>query len=164
MIICIYTYRLIGLVGRVFANDPGDMGPIPGRVTPKTFKMVLGTSLLNTLKYKVRSKGRVDSISWIVPRTLCCWVLARRYKVPFFNAFGMTWPGIEPRSPGPLSNTLPTSPLSRSRLKLIYHQIFDAIEYTPCKITRKISVVYGDVYIIQRNVKKWAKYEFTIEY
>ena len=49
-----------GLVGRVFANDPGDMGSIPGRVIPKTLKMVLDTSLLNTLQYKVRIKGKVE--------------------------------------------------------------------------------------------------------
>ena len=30
-------YKLdIGLVGRVFANGPGDLGSIPGRVIPKT--------------------------------------------------------------------------------------------------------------------------------
>ena len=39
--------KLIDLVGRVFANDPGDMGSIPGRVIPKTLKMVLDISLLN---------------------------------------------------------------------------------------------------------------------
>ena len=38
---------------RVFANGPGDMGSIPGRV------MVLDTSLLNTQHYKVRIKGKV---------------------------------------------------------------------------------------------------------
>ena len=37
-----------GLVGRVFANGPGDLGSIPGRVIPKTLKMVLDTSLPNT--------------------------------------------------------------------------------------------------------------------
>ena len=37
-----------GLVGRVFANGLGDLGSIPGRVIPKTLKMVLDTSLLNT--------------------------------------------------------------------------------------------------------------------
>ena len=41
------NYRLIGIVGRVFANGPGDLGSIPGRVIPKTLKMVLDTSLLN---------------------------------------------------------------------------------------------------------------------
>ena len=34
---------LIGLVGRVFADGPGDLSSIPGRVIPKTFKMVLDT-------------------------------------------------------------------------------------------------------------------------
>ena len=53
-------YRLIGLVGRVFANGPGDLGSIPGRVIPKTLKMVVDTSLLNTQQYKVRIKGKVE--------------------------------------------------------------------------------------------------------
>ena len=46
--------RLIGLVGKVFVNGPGDLSSIPGRVLPKTFKMVLDTSLLNTQHFKVR--------------------------------------------------------------------------------------------------------------
>ena len=50
----------IGLVGRVFANDPGDLGLIPGRVIPKTLTMVLDTSKLNTLQYKVRIGGNVE--------------------------------------------------------------------------------------------------------
>ena len=53
-------YDLIGLLGRVFANGPGDMGSIPVRVTPKTLKMVLDTCLLNTQQYKVRIKGKVE--------------------------------------------------------------------------------------------------------
>ena len=48
-----------GLVGRVFANGPGDLGSIQGRVIPKTLKMVLDTSLLNTQQYKVHIKGKV---------------------------------------------------------------------------------------------------------
>ena len=40
--------RLIGPVGWVFVNGPGDLGSILGRVIPKTLKMVLDTSLLNT--------------------------------------------------------------------------------------------------------------------
>ena len=50
-----YMYN-IGLAGRVFANGPGDLGSIPGRVIPKTFKMVLDTFLLNTQQYKGRIK------------------------------------------------------------------------------------------------------------
>ena len=51
-------YRLIGLVGRVFARGPGDLGSIPGCVIPKTLKMVLYTPLLNTQQYKVRIKRK----------------------------------------------------------------------------------------------------------
>ena len=49
--------------GRVFANGPGDLGSISGRVIPKTQKMVLDASLLNTQHYKVRIKGKVEQ-SW----------------------------------------------------------------------------------------------------
>ena len=50
----------VGLVVRVFANGSGDLGSIPGRVIPKTQKMVLAASLLNTQHYKVRIKGKVE--------------------------------------------------------------------------------------------------------
>ena len=52
--------RLIGLVGRVFANGQGDQGSIPDHVIPKTQKMVLDISLLNIQHYKVRIKGKVE--------------------------------------------------------------------------------------------------------
>ena len=44
----------------MFANGLGDLGSIPGRVIPKTLKMVLDTSLLITQHYKVRIKGKVE--------------------------------------------------------------------------------------------------------
>ena len=50
----------IDLMVRVFANDSGDLGSIPGRVIPKTQKMVLDITLLNTQHYKVRIKGKVE--------------------------------------------------------------------------------------------------------
>ena len=52
--------RLIGLVGRVFVNGPGELGSIPDRVIPKTLKMVLDTYLLNSQQYEVRIKGKVE--------------------------------------------------------------------------------------------------------
>ena len=47
-------------MSRVFASGPGDRGSIPGRVIPKTLKMVLDTALLNTQHYKVRIKSKVE--------------------------------------------------------------------------------------------------------
>ena len=47
-------------MGRVFANGPGDLGSIPGHIIPKTLKMVLDTSLLNTQQYKVHIKGKEE--------------------------------------------------------------------------------------------------------
>ena len=38
----------IGIVGRVFADGPGDQGSILGRTIPKTQKIVLDNALLNT--------------------------------------------------------------------------------------------------------------------
>ena len=56
----IHIYKLIVPVGKVFANDPGVLCSIPGRIVPKTSKMVLDTSLLNTQQYKVRIEGKVE--------------------------------------------------------------------------------------------------------
>ena len=50
----------IGMMVRVFANGPGDLGSIPSRVIPKTQKMVLDAALLNTQHYKVRIKVKVE--------------------------------------------------------------------------------------------------------
>ena len=59
--IYIYIYIYItGSLGRVFANGLEDLGSIPGRVTPKTLKMVLDTSLINTQQYRVRIEGKVE--------------------------------------------------------------------------------------------------------
>ena len=44
----------------VFTNGPEDPGSIPGRFIPKTQKMVLDPTLLNTQQYKVRIKGKVE--------------------------------------------------------------------------------------------------------
>ena len=55
-----YVNQLIRLMCRVFVNGPGDLESIPGCVIPKTLKMVLDTSLLNTQQYKVRIKGKVE--------------------------------------------------------------------------------------------------------
>ena len=43
----------------MFAKGPGDQGSVLGRVIPKTQKMLLDASLLNTQHYKVRIKGKV---------------------------------------------------------------------------------------------------------
>ena len=63
-------YWLIGLVGRVFTNGPGDLGSIPGRVILKTLKIVLDTSLLNTQQYKVRKMEQSRERSIVLPYTL----------------------------------------------------------------------------------------------
>ena len=50
----------IGLVGRVFVNGLGDRGSIPGRLIPKSQKMLFDSSLLNTQHYKVSIKDKVE--------------------------------------------------------------------------------------------------------
>ena len=49
-------------LSRVFANGPGDQSSIPGQVIPKTQKMALDATLLNTQHYKVQIKGKVEEI------------------------------------------------------------------------------------------------------
>ena len=47
-------------MSRVFAYSPGDQGSVPGRVIPKTQKMVLDVTILNNQHYKVRIKGKEE--------------------------------------------------------------------------------------------------------
>ena len=49
-----------GMMVRVFANGPGDLGSVPGWIIPKSQKMVLDSSLLSTQHYKVGIKGKVE--------------------------------------------------------------------------------------------------------
>ena len=50
----------IDLMGIVFPNGPGDRVSIPGRVVPKTQKMVLDAALLSTQHHKVWVKCKVE--------------------------------------------------------------------------------------------------------
>ena len=47
-------------MSRVFANGLIDRGSIPGRVKPKTQKMLLDASLFNIQHYKIMIKGKVE--------------------------------------------------------------------------------------------------------
>ena len=52
--------RRKGRKGERKGGHKTDLGSIPGRVIPKTLKMVLDTTLLNTQQYKVRIKGKEE--------------------------------------------------------------------------------------------------------
>ena len=49
-------------MNRVSAKGLGDRDSIPGRVIPKTQKMVIDANLLNTQHYEVRIKGKVEQL------------------------------------------------------------------------------------------------------
>ena len=68
-------YQAIGPMSRMFTNGPGDRGSIPGGVIPKTQKMVLNATLLNTQHYKVGIKGKWSNTGNGLapsPKPLCC--------------------------------------------------------------------------------------------
>ena len=59
--IYIYIYnRLIGLVGSVFSNSPGELGSIPGRIIPKTLEwyLILSFLTLSNMRYVSRVRWR----------------------------------------------------------------------------------------------------------
>ena len=60
MYVCIYTYWLKILVGRVFTNGPEGSGSISGRVIQKTQKMILDAVLLKIQHYNVWIKGKIE--------------------------------------------------------------------------------------------------------
>ena len=50
-----------GIMVRMFTNGLGNQSSIPGYVIPKTLKMVLDASLLNTQHYEVSIKGEQNN-------------------------------------------------------------------------------------------------------
>ena len=56
---------------RVFTNSVGDEGSIPGRVIPKTQKMALDASLLNSImRYGSRVSGAIQEQEQLFTYTL----------------------------------------------------------------------------------------------
>ena len=66
-------------------------------------------STVTTLRYR----GGRYSIPWIVPLYIYLIVLTKAESSTIFWVFRMTRPGTEPRSPGPLVNTLLIRPAAR---------------------------------------------------
>ena len=76
----IVPYSYTDQVSKVFVNCSGNRSSIPDRVIPKTQKMVLDTSLLNTQHYKARIKGKVEQSrerSGTLPYTSVLYLLKR---------------------------------------------------------------------------------------
>ena len=73
--VCVITYLLIGPVGRVFANGPGDRGSIPGRVIPKTLKkwyLIPPCLTLSIIRYVSRVKWSNPGKGVVPSPTLWC--------------------------------------------------------------------------------------------
>ena len=81
-------------------------------------------SLFNSYYTEVSGRAlllSLDCSTLPLIRALYCWVLSKEVSSTIFKVFGMTWLWIEPRSPRPLANTLPTRP---KFLNLGYSQFF----------------------------------------
>ena len=86
--IYIYIYRLTGIMVGVFANGSGDRDSIPSRVIPKTQKMLLDASLLNTQHYTELIKGKWSNLEKEVaptptPRYSSCWKGSLRVSLDY---------------------------------------------------------------------------------
>ena len=72
-----------------------------------------------------RGRGERYSFPWISPLYPLSVpynaVLSKGASSTIFKVFGMTWPGIEPRSPGPLANTLTIMPSHSHPVELTQH-------------------------------------------
>ena len=73
-------------------------------------------SLFNSYYNEVQGRALLLSLNCSTLPLICtlyCWELSKEASRTIFKVFGMTWPGIEPRSTRPLANTLPTRPMSQ---------------------------------------------------
>ena len=70
-------------------------------------------SIATTRRCWVRAQLLSQNFSTLpLIRTLYCRVFSKEVSSTIFKVFGMTRPGIEPRSPRSLANTLPTRPMT----------------------------------------------------
>ena len=69
------------------------------------------------LQHRDVGKGATPFPGWLLFTLATCLIILSvkqgDIKYHFLNVFGMIRPGIEPRSPGPLANTVSTTPMSR---------------------------------------------------
>ena len=72
---------------------------------------------------------------------LYCWVFSKEISKTIFWIFGMTRPGIEPRSPRSLANTLPTRPMSWSNI-YIYIYIIIILSAIPGPLALLLPIVH----------------------
>ena len=70
-------------------------------------------------------------------RTLWCWVLSKEASYTIFWVFAMTRPGIEPRSPGPLANSL--------RLNYNFKNYNKYLHYNPLGCETKSPITIGTI-------------------
>ena len=75
------------------------------------------SSIANTLRFREALLLSLDCSTLPLVHAFYCWVLSKEIWSINFKVFGMTRPGIEPKSPGPLLNILPTRPMSLFSLK-----------------------------------------------
>ena len=66
-------------------------------------------------------------------------MLSKVVSSTIFKVFGMTRPGIEPRSPGPLANTLTAGPMSRYFMFIYRYHIITDVYTTALLLTKPSS-------------------------
>ena len=72
-------------MSRVFVNGLSDQGSIPGRVIPKTQKMLLDATLL---KVRIKGSGAIQGMKWRPPLHLG--VVAIVFKMNFESFYNIT--------------------------------------------------------------------------
>ena len=107
-----------------------------------------------------RSVGGRCSFPWIAPlclliRTLYCLVLSKEVSSTIFKVFGMTRPGIEPRSPGSLAKSLSTRLFFFRRMKILIlsRRFVTRGDY------QSLSVLETSVFLAYRNHNTFLNYQ-----
>ena len=67
-------------------------------------------------------------------------MLSKEVSSTIFEVFGMTRPGVEPRAPGQLANTLPTRPMNWSKHYALISPVADVVD---CVCQNKDSIEFA---------------------
>ena len=78
-------------------------------------------------------------------------MLSKAASSTIFWVFGMTWPGMEPWSPGPLANTLLIRPVAQC-YKITYNAAKMSIDIPKC-LEQLIKIFYYLILLLKNGVK-----------
>ena len=113
----------IWFISNIFATCSYMMGPTDNSYLIIKVKLPTVVGGDQKTAFSIATTPRRALVTLPSIRTLYCWVLSKEVSSTILTVFRMTQPWIEPRSPGPLANTVKLYKSSSHTCKLLEYRL-----------------------------------------